>query len=135
MTTQLAPFPNVKLALIALLGDLARAGTESPAPPWNGDPTFLRIRVYGGTDDRITDRPRFDVDALADDEQVADDLAESVRQRLLAGPHEIDVPVGEGTVRIILDRVRTDTRPHQVPWGANTAVFNATAAYQGSLRR
>lgn len=130
-----APYPPPVPVVRAILGDIAAVGTMPPKgdpnSPWNGDPPFLRIRVIGGTDDGTTDRPRIDVDTLTDDEKSSDMMAERVRQRLGAAPFRVTI----GDTTAVVDAVSMESRPHQVPWGANAQVFNCTATYTVSMRR
>lgn len=122
--TTLADFPNVKLVLLDILTALAPASTDVPAG-FDGSTPRLRIRVFGGADDTITDLPKFDVDAFATDELTADNLAEHARQLLISGPH--------ATAHGVLDRVTTLTRPNVVAY--SDTVVMSTAAYSGALRR
>lgn len=122
--TVLGAFPNVKQVLVDVLTALAPVSTSVPAG-YDGSVPRLRIRVYGGLSDQISDSPRFDVDAFSTSEQTADALAEQVRQLLISGPHV--------TAHGVLDSVITETRPNTVPY--SDLVFNTTAAYRGALRR
>lgn len=129
MEAILSAFPNAVIAVKQLIeGELEfDAGTAAPSSPWTGDPGFYRLRFFGGTDDRFTDRPRFDVDSLCNDEFLAWGMAEKIRQLLLSFPRV--------TAEGVIGRVTTVTRPHLVPWGASNTVFNVTATYTASLRR
>lgn len=124
--TDLAAFPDVELALVSLLADLARTGTQTPANVEDVLP-FLRVACYGGSDDRITDMSRVDVDAFAATKAAASMLAEVVRQRLTGRPH-----LAGGAV---LDRVRTGTKPHYVSYVDNPPPWRYTAAYSITARR
>lgn len=132
MAVVLSAFPDPIRALKVLLEPLSDSGTRAPAAPWAGDPTYLRIRINGGADDRITDNSRIDIDTLTNDEQASNQLAERVRQLFISGPHRVDL--GDDGV-VIIDQIGTDTRPHIVPWGASLAIWNSTAAYSFSARR
>lgn len=120
----LAPFPDIELAVVDLLALLANAGTVTPADLQARLP-FHKVHRFGGSDDRITDTARVDVDTFAADHsgRVA---AEAVRQVLLAGPHRVGA--------VVLDRVLTASAPVEVPYGG-TGVRRWTASYQISARR
>jgi hypothetical protein len=131
--TDLAAFPDVEIALRAVLGDLVPAadhiGTRVPADP-DGTLTwlpFLRVACTGGGDNFVTDLSRVDVDAFAATKGEAAQLAENARQRLLGKPH-----VGDG---FVLDVVHTDTKPHEVGYVDNPPPYRYTAAYALSARR
>lgn len=133
--TDLAAFPDVEVSLIAVLldrvPDADHIGTRTPADitgslSWL---PFLRVAVFGGSDNLITDISRVDVDAFAATQAAARDLAEAARQRLLNGgqPH-----IGTG---FVLDRVRTDTKPRYVPYVDNPPPYRYSAAYSVAARR
>lgn len=137
MTADLTSFPDVEIALRVVLMDLVgdethheeHIGVELPADT-GGTLTwlpFLRVTCFGGGDDFFTDLSRVDVDAFDVTRAAARALAEAARQRLLGKPH-----VGDGWV---LDRVRTDTKPHFVPYVDNPPPFRYTAAYSVTARR
>lgn len=131
--TDLAAFPDVEIALRAVLADLvadiSHVGVDVPADP-NGTLTwlpFLRIACFGGSDNLITDLSRIDVDAFAATRAASRALAEAARQRLIGKPH-----IGNGWV---LDRVRTDVKPHYVPYVDKPPPHRYTAAYSSTARR
>lgn len=128
---ELAAYPDPLAVAVILFGDIARTGAHTPTG-WDGTTPFLLVRLFGGSDNGWTDRPRFDVDSLAPNEITADANAEKVRQRALAGPFR--VTLADGTVCVV-DRIDVDTRPHHVPWGSTLTVFNSTATYSMSVRR
>lgn len=124
-------FPDVEKVLRVVLGDLADVATNVPPDP---DGTLawlplLRVRCNGGGDNRTTDVSRVDVDAFAASKAAASDLAEAARQRLLnrGRAHVGDVWV--------LDGIRTDSKPHEVPYVDNPPPYRYTAAYSVSARR
>lgn len=127
--TDLAPFPDVELALHTLLGDLGRIVTETPANLLETvtDEALHRVTCIGGTDDTVTDVSRVDVDSFALTKPLARAAAEAVRQRLLAGPHVVGA--------VVLDRTRTDVKPHEVPWVGSPPPYRYTASYQITARR
>jgi hypothetical protein len=128
--TDLAAFPDVEQALVAVLGDLAaEVGTTSPPDPgakldWL---PLIRVNVRGGVDNLITDRSRVDVECFAATRIEAKELGEAVRQRLLGKPH-----TGSGWV---LDRVTTDAKPAIVAYVAKPPPWRSVAAYTVSARR
>jgi hypothetical protein len=131
--TDLADFPDVELALLAVLGDLV-GGADHISVSVLADTggalawlPFLRVTCFGGTDDLITDLSRVDVDAFAATRAAAKELAGAARQRLLGKPH-----VGDGWV---LDHVRTDVKPHYVPYVDSPPPYRYTAAYSVTARR
>lgn len=133
--TDLAAFPDVEVSLRAVLGDLVpdadHIGVETPADP-TGSLTwlpFIRVGVFGGSDNLITDTSRLDVETFAATRAEARDLAEAARQRMLnaGAPH-----VGAG---FVLDHVVTDTRPHYVPYVDDPPPYRYTAAYTATARR
>lgn len=122
----LAPYPNVKAALIVLLSGLADVSTAT-GPDLINDLPFLRVDVTGGRDNTVTDLSRVTVDAFALTEDGADDLAELVRQRLTCKPH-----LGLG---FVLDRCDTDSRPQTVPWTDSPPPWRTVASYSVTARR
>lgn len=121
----LTVFPDIEAGLLELLADFGTCGTVVPAD-LDGTLPFVRVSRFGGGDDRISDTGFVDIDTFAVRRADAYQLAESVRQRLISGPHVLTV----GT----FDVVGTNTGPHEVPW-ANTGVRRFTAAYQVTTRR
>lgn len=121
-------YPDVEVALVDLLGDLASGGAGTVTPPDLQDSMpFLRIKRFGGTDDLWTDAALVSVDAFASTRTAAFDLAESVRQRLLTFPHV----TAEGTI----DRTTTATGPNEVGWSDDQTVRRFTASYRVTVRR
>ncbi len=129
--TDLAPFPNVKAAVVALLTDLVEADTETPSDLVDRLP-FARVTGRGGVESDVhTARSIVDVDVFAASEKDADDLAELVRQRFLSLPRV--VPVAAGLV--LLDRGETVTAPQIVPWSSSLNVRRSVGTYAVSMRR
>lgn len=125
--TDLAPFPDVELGLISLLGDLAETATLTPAD-LDARLPFLKVSCIGGNDNLITDLSRVDVDTFAATKAEAATLAEAVRQRLVNGkPHLITGHV--------LDQVKTDVKPHLVPYTDTPPPYRYTASYSVTARR
>ena len=127
----LAAWPDVHDVLFHLFDDLvADAESQVVGPMLPADLQdrlpLLRVRGIGGSDDRITDRTRVDVEAYAADYPTARDLAEAARQRLLAYPHMTEA--GH------IDRVETESRPAEIPHD-DQAVRLVAATYRISFRR
>jgi hypothetical protein len=131
----LAAWPDVQGVLPLLLADLVAdpdqqiVGARLPSDLQDHLP-LIRVRPIGGSDDRFTDRTRTDVEVygpIADDEYPAiRDLAEAIRQRLLAYPHI----TAAGNV----DWVETELRPTEIPHD-DPAVRLVAATYRISFRR
>jgi hypothetical protein len=127
----LAAWPDVHDVLHLLFAslvadaDMQVVGPRLPADLQDRLP-LIRVRAIGGSDDRITDRTRVDVEVYAADYLTARGLAEAARQRLLAYPHMTEA----GNV----DRVETESRPAEIPHD-DQAVRLVAATYRISLRR
>jgi hypothetical protein len=123
-----ARFPDVVNELIfwveATFPTTAAAG-HTPATWPTGAFTFVRVGIVGGTDDRITDYSRVDIEVFSDTYAAARALAEDIRQGLQPRAKM------ESTT---IDTVRTITSPQELPWG-NPAVRRLLATYQVSVRR
>ena len=122
-------FPDTERALAHLLADLAggldHVGTETPANLGDRLP-YIRVRRFGGTDDGLTDLAIVDIDSFADTRTASVDLAEAIRDRLLAGPHHV--------TGAVIDRVVTSTAPREIPWSGD-AVRRWAATYRAAARR
>lgn len=123
--TDLGPFLDIERALAELLGDLGTVGSSTPANLGDVLP-YIRVARNGGADDQITDAPRVDIDAFGPDRDSAYDLAQSIQVLLLNFPLKLSSGV--------IDRVDTDTGPHEVAWG-NPNIHRFTAAYRIASRR
>lgn len=127
----LAAWPDVHDVLPLLFADLVAdpsqqiVGPRLPANLQDRMP-LIRVRGIGGADDRITDRPRTDVEVYAADYPTSRTLAEAVRQRLLDYPHL----TAAGNV----DWVETESRPTEIPHD-DQAVRLVAATYRISFRR
>lgn len=125
----LAEWPDAEECVLDVLADLVpdgHNGTVTPATLAAHLP-FIRVTLYGGGDDNVTDVSRIDVDVFAATIAQAKDIAGKARQRLLGKPHLVDGG--------LLDRVGTDTKPHEVQWSDNAQIRRVTAAYSVSARR
>jgi hypothetical protein len=129
--TDLAAWPDVHDVLPLLFGDLVAdpatqiVGPKLP-PNYQDRMPLIRVRGIGGADDRITDRPRTDIETYATDYPTSRGLAEAIRQRLLAYPHI----TAAGNV----DWVETESRPTEIPHD-DPAVRLVAATYRISFRR
>jgi hypothetical protein len=88
---------------------------------------YVRCRDIGGNDDGLTDVPLIDIDVFHSSFRAAKNLAKDIRAKLLGYPHRV-----EGL--LIIDRVKTAMRPHDVPW-EDDRVFRQYSSYQISARR
>lgn len=123
----LGPWPDPDLVLRELLAGLVTQEVVSVLPSNLGEVLpLIRARRVGGTDDRITDRPRVDVEVYAPTAAIAKPLAEQVRQRMLAGAARTNAGV--------MDRAFTEVGPRELPY-PNPAVRVWAATYRISLRR
>jgi hypothetical protein len=132
----LVGYPDIESLLIDLLADFGTVDTVTPADLATVLP-FIRISRIGGTDDRITDTARVDVDCFQSTRVLVQTMAEGVRQHLIAGPYV----VLEGAV---IDRITTLSGPFEVAWGASGSrstsrgydpIRRFTASYTVTARR
>lgn len=124
-----AAFPDAERIVGDLLADLVAAGSVGNETPANLQDVlpFIRVRRIGGTDDRITDTARVDVDAYAADATTAKDLAEQARQRIITG--------FAVTAHGILDRGYTESGPALLPVDDTAGIRRVTTTYRVSARR
>jgi hypothetical protein len=134
------PYPDTEEALMDLIvfwypelaTDPADASLFHVGANWPDVPDILamlplvRVRNIGGNDDRITDHPLIDVDVLHLTFNQARDLARGIQGRLLGYPHRVG--------SVVIDKVRTAMRPHDVPWD-DDRVSRFYASYQLDARR
>jgi hypothetical protein len=121
----LAAFPDVERILGDLLGDLGTIGSETGIDLQERLP-FIRVRRVGGTDDRVTDATRVDIDVYATDATAAKALTETIRQRLISGPSQ--------TTYGILDRAWTESGPQTAPTDDQN-IRRVITTYRISTRR
>jgi hypothetical protein len=122
----LPPFPDVERLVCELLADLATVGTETGTRLQEQLP-FVQVVRVGGSSDRFTDRARIDVHIYAVAASEAKQLAETVRQRLLAAP--ITTSFG------VIDRVVCDVGPQVLPPVDYEHLRRVVATYRVSMRR
>lgn len=123
----LNPWPDPDVVLRELLADLVDAEVVRKLPPNLGEVLpLIRARRVGGADDRVTDRPRMDIEVYASTVAIAKPLAERVRQRLLGGAARTSAGV--------MDRASTEVGPRELFY-PNPAVVLWAATYRISLRR
>jgi hypothetical protein len=123
MTRQWIDVEALLCDFIGTVPGVKTTATKTPAAPsgFTDDNTpFVQVRRIGGTDDRITDRARVDVDVYATEEQ-AHDISELIRQALrrLAGT------VYNGQK---VDRITTEVAPCYFDF-VNTALQRYIATY------
>ncbi len=106
MPADLPPFPAIELLLMDLLDDLGTVDTATPDDLEQQLP-FIQVNRIGGTDNVVTDTTRVVVSAYASDWPTGNTLAETIRQRLISGPHVLSGGV--------LDQVRTVVSPQELP--------------------
>lgn len=127
--TDLPGFPDIESAVGDAIAELAGGdghwGTVTPADLQQQLP-FIRVRRFGGSDDRLTDQARVDVDYFAATRAAAWAGAEAVRQRLISRPLRVGA--------VVIDQVTTTSGPIQVPWD-DPNVRRVTGAYTASARR
>lgn len=132
----LASWPDTRKVCAAAFADLGETGSRTP-DDFTGRLPYIRFRVVGGSDDRITDQPRVAADVFAGTPDQAWEIAKTVRQRFLAGRI--------ATVHGRIDSARTEVGPQEAPWPGQSgqpgailtdpAVSLVTAIYRLGLRR
>lgn len=122
----LASFPKAARVVAALLTDLGTTGGET-STTLQDDLPFIRVRRIGGTDDRVTDVARVDVRVYAEDLSDAEDLSETIRQRLISGP--------ASTEHGVLDRAVSEVGPQEVPGPDPDHYRVVSTTYRVSVRR
>jgi hypothetical protein len=123
--TALSAFPDVERVLGDLFSDLGTIGSETDIDLQSSLP-FIRVRRIGGTDNRVTDATRVDVDVYATDATSAKTLTELIRQRLISGP--------SATAHGVIDRAWTESGPQTAPTDDQN-IRRVIATYRISLRR
>lgn len=119
------PVEGMVRAHLLTVDGVSRVGTVTPSDLASTLP-FVRVSRIGGTDDRLSDFARVDVDVYAASEMAGYRLAETLRQTLISGPAR--------TSWGLIDRVTTEVAPRQVPYD-NPAVWHVTATYRVATRR
>jgi len=130
---ELAPFVDIEHALMDLFSDLVTddddVTTVIPADlqaRLAADRLVVRVRVIGGSDDRISDHPRVDVETFGLTRATARPLAETIRQRMLSGGHR--------TAYGVIDRATTEVGPQEIPYD-DPDVRRWSATYRLTARR
>lgn len=115
-------FPDVQKVLAALLAPLAggpgHAGSETPEDLQAVLPYIRIVRRPGGPSDHVNDYATVVIDVFAARYDIAEPLAEDVRQLLIGGPHAVG--------RAVLDRITCPGGPSELPWGPGVRRFGAT---------
>lgn len=122
----MSPFPDVERVVCDLLTGLTTVGTETGIGLQDELPFIQVVRIGGGSD-RFTDRARVDVRVYATGASEAKQLAETVRQRLLAAPHA--TPAG------VIDRTICEIGPQLLPPADSEHLRRVIATYRVSMRR
>jgi hypothetical protein len=121
----LAAWPDVERVLGDLLGDFGTVGSETGIDLQSQLP-YIRIRRVGGTDNRVTDATRVDIDVYAADATTAKAITEMARQRLISGP--------SATAHGVIDRAWTESGPQIAPTDDQN-IRRVITTYRISLRR
>lgn len=130
-------FPDIELAMIQLVqgsnevfatpaDEVARVATSTP-PNLAAYLPFARVGLLDGRDDGVTDRAVVDVDVFAATREQARSLAEAFRTKINSrAAHRVN--------DVILDAVRTESRPRSLPVGVD-GVWRFGATYNVAARR
>jgi hypothetical protein len=121
----LAAFPDVQAMLVEMLADYGTVAVKT-GPDLAEKLPFISVQRLGGRDDRFTDEAPVDVDVFTPDYSGLA-LAETIRQRLTAGP--IRTSLG------VIDRITTDSAPREIPWTDGSTVRRFAATYRLRARR
>lgn len=122
----LASFPKAPRIVAALLDDLGTTSGET-STTLQTDLPFIRVRRIGGSDDRVTDVARVDVRVYAVNLSDAEELSETIRQRLISGP--------AATTHGVLDHAETEVGPQEVPGPDPDHYRVVSTTYRVSVRR
>jgi hypothetical protein len=126
MTTR---FPDIESELMVWVDRVytptVPTATFVPSEWPAGDFTFVRVGCLGGQDNGITDFSIVDVEVFSNTYAAAAELAEDIRQGLVPRTR-----LSSATI----DSVRTDSKPHEVPW-QGASVRRSFATYQIATRR
>ncbi|KAB2344878.1 tail completion protein gp17 [Actinomadura rudentiformis] len=130
MGSAAAPWPDIEELLLHVLADLTTGTVVTVTPPdLQQHLPVIRVRRLGGSDNRVSDTARVDVDVYAATRAEAHALGEAVRQRLLVAPHVVAGPSGG-----VIDRVVTEVAPHSVTH-PDPGTRRVTATYRTTARR
>lgn len=117
-----ARFPDVQKVLAALLEPLAggpgHTGSETPEDLQAVLPYIRIVRRPGGPSDYLNDFATVEIDVFAARYDIAEPLAEDVRQLLTGSPHSVG--------RAVIDRISCPGGPAERPWGPSVRRFGAT---------
>ena len=128
MTTPLAPYSDIELALADLLAQFGTCGTETPQS-LQSDVPYIRITRTGDAgSDRVTDRASVSIDVFAGNAGDAKDTAGQIRQVLI-------VPGAKATGHGQLDYGRLETGPALLPPTDSDNLRLCAASYTVSMRR
>jgi hypothetical protein len=120
----LSAYPDIEDVALELFAELAPTVLTTPetlVPP------LIQVRRVGGTDNRITDQPRIEVQSFGASHASGRDLAEACRQTVLAA-------VATTVAGASIDRAWTESAPVYVAYGDPTA-HRYVATYRIEVRR
>ncbi|GGM75513.1 hypothetical protein GCM10012275_52760 [Longimycelium tulufanense] len=121
---ELASWPDVEAALIALLDPIATTYETTPAQLTL---PLIHVQAAAGIDDYITDQPRVEVTVYASTRAQARTLAEQARQTILAAP-------GTAPGGVLIDSAVTEVSPTRIPYD-DPDVRRFRAVYRLGVRR
>lgn len=126
MAEILPPFPDIELAVHAMLEETGARRVTSLPEAYNGEGEIILIQRVGGNDNGVTDFPRVAITTFAPERARSRQLSEEVRQRVLAS----------GRTRwngATIDSADTETAPVEGPPIMDARAL--PAVYRFSLRR
>lgn len=120
----LAAFPDAEDVGLELLAGLAPTYLATPATL---APPLIVVRRVGGFDNKITDRPRLQIQSFGNNHAQARDLAEACRQTILASP-------ATSVAGVNIDQAITEAAPAFVDYGL-PGIHRYVATYRLEYRR
>jgi hypothetical protein len=126
MAALLPNYPDAEKVFRDLLTPLARTVTQTDEGETFASPV-IQVQRVGGSDDGLTDRPRMEIACFAADRHDAWNLAETVRQTVLAAG-------GTKVNGVLVDKTVTETPAQQLP-DLNRDVRKVVALYRAAFRR
>lgn len=134
MTVELAAFPDVEEVVMALIEQAPSLGDAVQTTPADmAGKTVIRVLRVGGGDDGITDRALMDITVFAPSYALAREVAEKVRQRMLAAGNTRVITASHPS-GVLIDRCGTATGPQEIPY-ENPELRRKPATYRVELRR
>lgn len=126
MARKLLPYPDAERVFHDLLTPLARTVTQTDESETFAEP-IIQVQRIGGSDDGITDSPRMQVACFDENRHAAWNLAEDVRQTVLAAG-------GTKVNGVLVDRTSTETPAQQLSDTVRD-VRKVVAIYRADFRR